>query len=237
MHGEEESLSGQRLSNDHRWRTAEISLILGSESLRNVYFKQPLHVVQMGFKKKTPGSSKNKLQHIQLSDTTGTSTGTGFYGQMKHNKSFLASNPPDSANRDIKYPISTVKYSLIFWAYFSVPGSDKWHHGLYKIPRYKKSKPDCLCKKSYNGPCLDLPSRQWSKNTAKSTQKCVAEHKTKLLPWLSQLPDLNPVENEWGKLKRRSTNVELVFWRIWRYSGWSKISDLLSGVLQTHQAL
>ncbi len=29
-----------------------------------------------------PSSSKNKLQYIQLSDTTGTSNGTGFYGQM-----------------------------------------------------------------------------------------------------------------------------------------------------------
>ncbi len=31
-------------------------------------------------KKNSPSSSKNKLQHIQLSDTTGTSNGTGFYG-------------------------------------------------------------------------------------------------------------------------------------------------------------
>ncbi len=47
--------------------------------------KQPLHhhVVREGFKKNYPRSSKNKLQHIQLSDTTGTSHGTGFYGQMK----------------------------------------------------------------------------------------------------------------------------------------------------------
>ncbi len=30
-------------------------------------------------------SSKNKLQHIQLSDTTKTSNGTDFYGQMKLN--------------------------------------------------------------------------------------------------------------------------------------------------------
>ncbi len=39
------------------------------------------------FKKNSPSSSKNNspcsLQHIQLSDTTGTSNGTGFYGQMK----------------------------------------------------------------------------------------------------------------------------------------------------------
>ncbi len=36
-----------------------------------------------GFQENDPSSSKNKLQHIQLSDTTGTSNGTGFYGQMK----------------------------------------------------------------------------------------------------------------------------------------------------------
>ncbi len=41
------------------------------------------HVVWEGFKKNSPSSSKNNLQHIQLSDTTVTSNGTGFYGQMK----------------------------------------------------------------------------------------------------------------------------------------------------------
>ncbi len=40
------------------------------------------HVVREGFKKNYPSSSKNKLQQIQLSDTTETSNGTGFYGQM-----------------------------------------------------------------------------------------------------------------------------------------------------------
>ncbi len=34
----------------------------------------------------SPSSSKNKLQHVQSSDTTGTSNGTGFYGQMKQKK-------------------------------------------------------------------------------------------------------------------------------------------------------
>ncbi len=32
--------------------------------------------------------------------------------------------------------------------------------------------------------------------TSKSTQIGVTEHKIKLLPWLSQFPDLNPIENE-----------------------------------------
>ncbi len=42
-------------------------------------------------KKNSPSSSKNKLQHIQLSDTTGTSNGTGFYGQMKLKQLFFSS--------------------------------------------------------------------------------------------------------------------------------------------------
>jgi len=44
------------------------------------------------------------------------------------------------------------------------------------------------------------------KKTSKSTQKCVPENKMKPLPWPSQLP-LNPIENEWGELKRRSKIV------------------------------
>jgi len=42
MDGEDESLSGQRLFKDHRWRIAVISRVLGSESLKKV-IKQPLH--------------------------------------------------------------------------------------------------------------------------------------------------------------------------------------------------
>jgi len=54
-------------------------------------------------------------------DTTETSTGTGFYGQTKHRKSFLAEN------RDKKYPMSTVEYtavSTMLWACFSARGPE-----------------------------------------------------------------------------------------------------------------
>ncbi len=44
--------------------------------------------------------------------------------------------------------------------------------------------------------------------------------KTKLLLWPFPSSDLNPIENEWGELKRRSTNMELWIWRIWRDSVW-----------------
>ncbi len=86
------------------------------------------HVVREGFKENSPCSSINKLQHIQLSDTTGTSNGTGFYGQMKQTKnSFLAANTQDGfgEHRNKKYPMCTMKYTAIFcmvWAYISAGG-------------------------------------------------------------------------------------------------------------------
>ncbi len=88
MHGEEESLSGWSLFKDHSWRIAENSWVSGSENLLKNEKTAPTspHGVWEGFNKNDPRSSKNKLQHIQLSDTTGTSNGTGFYGQMKLKK-------------------------------------------------------------------------------------------------------------------------------------------------------
>ncbi len=84
MHGEEESLSSQRLSKDHSWRIES----WGQKPKKNIYQTAPKspHVVREGFKKNCPHSSKNKLQQIQLSDMTGTSNGTGFYCQMKLKK-------------------------------------------------------------------------------------------------------------------------------------------------------
>ncbi len=84
-------------------------------------------VVWEGFNKKYPSSSKNKLQYIQLSDTTATSNGTVFYGQMKKKKSFLAANTQDEfgEHRDKKYPMCTMKYTAVFlmlWAYISAGG-------------------------------------------------------------------------------------------------------------------
>jgi len=48
------------------------------------------------------------------------------------------------------------------------------------------------------------------------------------------VPDLNSIENEWAELNRRSANMGVC--RIWILYG-RMLSDLLSCVLQTHQAL
>ncbi len=114
------------------------------------------HVVREGFKKNCPHSSKNKLQQIQLSDTTGTSNGTGFYGQMKLKKKLFGSKPHQMSLVQTgikKYPMSTVKYtagSLMLWACFSAGGPEHLvqMHGIMDSIKYqqiKKSKPDCLC--------------------------------------------------------------------------------------------
>ncbi len=88
MHGEEESLSGQRLFKDHSWRIAEKGWVSGSENLKTNDQTAPITTCCLGGlqeknQEKKMLSPKNNLQHIQLSDTTGTSNGTDFYGQMK----------------------------------------------------------------------------------------------------------------------------------------------------------
>ncbi len=63
-------------------------VVSGSENL----FKKLSNITTCcsgGFQEKYPISSKNKLLHIQLSDTTGTSNGTGFNGQIKLNKKYF----------------------------------------------------------------------------------------------------------------------------------------------------
>ncbi len=83
LHREEDSLNAQRLSKDHSWIIAENSL--GVKEPQGIFLNTIYKHKLFGrvSRKIICSHPKNKLQHIQLSSTTGTSNGTGFYGKMK----------------------------------------------------------------------------------------------------------------------------------------------------------
>ncbi len=106
--------------------------------------------------------------------------------------------------RDKEYPMATVKYtagSLMLWACFSAggPGYLVQMHGFMYSIKYQQIKNLNLTASVRNL----IMGRGWifhqdnnPKQTSKSTQKWVTEHKMKLLPGPSQSSDLNPTENE-----------------------------------------
>ncbi len=95
-----------------------------------------LHKIESDCKKRAKAS---KIHHIQLSDTNGTSRGTGFYGQMKLKKGLFSSKP---TRWDKKYPMPTVKYtagSLMLLACFSAGGLVQMH-GIMDSIKYQQIK-------------------------------------------------------------------------------------------------
>ncbi len=117
---------------DHSWRTAENSWVLGSKNLIYLKLSNSTYITTCclgGFQeKKSPSSYKNKLQDIQLSDTTGSSNGTGFYGQMKLKTLafYQQTLKMGLVNTGIKkYLMCTIKYTAVFlmlWVYISAWG-------------------------------------------------------------------------------------------------------------------
>ncbi len=85
IHGEKESLGGLKTPQGPQLENCRERLSFGvRKPLKNCQTAPTSpRVVREGFKKNSPHSSKNNLQHIQLSDTTGAPNGTGFYDQIK----------------------------------------------------------------------------------------------------------------------------------------------------------
>jgi len=97
----------------------------------------------------------------------------------------------------------------MLWAYFSAggPGLLIPIHGIVDSTKYQQIKNHNLTASARNlimGLGLIFHQDNGPTHTSKSTQKFVTEHKMTVPD-----PDLNHIENESGKLKRRSTNMDL----------------------------
>jgi len=156
----EESLSGQRLFKDHRWRIAEINWVLGvrkpiKQKPNNPYIPT---CCLGGFQEKIFLAYPWTNSSIFSGQTRLGLLAPDSIVRLNLKKGFLAANPQDvfGANRDNKYSMPsmpTVRYttgSLMLWAYFLAggPGHLVQIHGIVycsKHQQIKKSKPDCLC--------------------------------------------------------------------------------------------
>ncbi len=92
-----------------------------------------------------------------------------------------------------------------------------------KYQQIQKTKPDWLLDASYNGSCLDLPPRQQSKTNIKINKKL--SHWAQNESFTMSVPVLWPEPcRRWVGERKRSTNMELWIWRVWRDSVWRKWS-------------
>ncbi len=161
--------------------------------------------------------------------------------------SFLAANPPDefSTNRDKKYPMSTVKYtagSLMLWACFSARGPEHLvqMHGIMDSIKYQQIKNQNLTASVRNL----IMGRVWifhQDNNPKQHQI-----NTKMGHWAQNESFTMAVSVLWPEPCRRwvrwteekkHRHVAVNLKDLERFCMKKMVSDLLSGVLQTLQAL
>ncbi len=239
MQGEEESLSGQRLSKDHSWRIAEISWVLVAERLKKNFFFKRSNSPYITTCCLMRVSRKILLAHPKTNSSI-SSCQTWLLLQMRLasmvrwnlKKSFLAANPPDGFGANLMLTVKYTTGSLMLRACFSAegPGRLVQIHGIMDSIKYQQMK-NLNLTASVRNLIMIFHQDNDPNQTSKSTQKCITEHKMKLLPWPSQFPDLNPKVG-WTEEKKT-----------WKSEGSGVIldegmvSDLLSHILQTHQAL
>lgn len=141
-----------------------------------------------------------------------------------------------STDRDV---IPTMKFGggkLLFWGCFCVQGVGKLHKILGNmnaemyIDIIKSSYMDSLTAWGRNVENSVMQQDNDPKHKAKKTLEFFETAKITLLDWPPQSPDLNPIENLWGILKRRVYNYQHSFKNTTEL--WQRCHDIWSSITQ-----